>query len=65
MIIPMVVDKDKDAALIEWLNGKTNRSAFMRFTLYEKMEGNAIKRTENHEKVVEIEDSLIKSLEGL
>lgn len=38
MIIPVNVDKSMDEKLIEWLSGKRNRSAFIRDTLYEKME---------------------------
>lgn len=39
MIISLWVDSEKDEKLIEWLRGKTNRSAFIRFVLYEKMNG--------------------------
>jgi hypothetical protein len=68
MIIPLWVDENKDKRLIGWLNEQTNRSAFIRFILYEKMEGNVkyIEKSEKiYEKSVEIDDNLINCIENL
>lgn len=35
MMIPLHYDPIKDKELIDWLNTKSNRSAFIRFVLYE------------------------------
>jgi hypothetical protein len=65
MIIPVVMDENKDRELINWLNSKNNRSAFIRYVLYEKMEGNVVKIDKNNEISEEIEDNLLSCIEGL
>jgi hypothetical protein len=71
MIIPVYVDEKKDAELLKWLNEQTNRSAFVRFVLYEKMKNGRVFSEnienifKNHEKSAEIEDSFINSIGNL
>jgi hypothetical protein len=59
VIIPLWVDEKKDAALIKWLTKQTNRSAFIRCVLYDRMDGVKVERE------VEIEDELMKCIDGL
>jgi hypothetical protein len=65
MIIPVVMDDKKDGMLIDWLNSKNNRSAFIRYVLYEKMEGNSVKIEKNNEISEEINDNLLSCIKGL
>jgi hypothetical protein len=71
MIIPVWVDEKKDKKLIEWLGEKTNRSAFIRFVLYEKMHENEAKYEkiprnieENSKESEEINKNLIGCIDG-
>jgi hypothetical protein len=61
MIIPIYVDINKDKELIKWLSEQTNRSAFIRYVLYEKMNG----YTSRTEKVERIENEIFDSIENL
>jgi hypothetical protein len=61
MIIPVYVDENKDKELIKWLSEQTNRSAFIRYVLYEKMNG----YTNRIEKVERIENEIFDSIENL
>lgn len=78
MIIPVYVDEKKDAELVRWLSEQTNRSAYVRFVLYEKMKrngefsdisGNYFKNSENilkkEEKNIEIKDDFMKCIGNL
>jgi predicted ribosome quality control (RQC) complex YloA/Tae2 family protein len=65
MIIPVVMDENKDRELINWLSSKNNRSAFIRYVLYVKMEGNVVKIDKNNQISEEIEDNLLSCIEGL
>jgi hypothetical protein len=61
MIIPVYVDENKDKELIKWLSEQTNRSAFIRYVLYERMNG-YISRIE---KVEKIDSEIFNSIENL
>jgi hypothetical protein len=63
MIIPMWVDEKKDKRLIDWLNSKTNRSAFMRLVLYDKMEGNRVSNVGVYDD--KVEDDFMRCIENL
>jgi DNA transposition AAA+ family ATPase len=63
MIIPVWVDKNKDAELIRWLGCKTNRSAFVRLVLYERM--GEMNRGKSSSGNGDIDEDILKSIENL